>query len=119
MPLTNEEYEELTKALISAFPDESKLEQMLRFRLDKSLNETVAASNLTGMAFELVKAAEAEGWTQKLVRGALETNSDNPKLKVFAEKILLNTDQETDLLEEDSSKAIENIEQGGVWNGRF
>ena len=49
--------------------------QMLKFRLGKELNEIARDNNLKDMIFELLRAAEAEGWLGELEKVASEQNS--------------------------------------------
>ncbi len=53
MQLTGEQYEELTRALISAFPTETDLERMLRFKFDKSLEAIAGKGTLEDICFRL------------------------------------------------------------------
>jgi hypothetical protein len=48
-------------ALINAFPTRGALAQMLRFRLDRSLDEIAGPGNLRDTVFEVVTHAEAHG----------------------------------------------------------
>ncbi|MEO7332176.1 MAG: effector-associated domain EAD1-containing protein, partial [Minicystis sp.] len=68
--LTGAEMNELSAALLSAFPSRSALARMLRFSLDKNLDAVAAASNLSATVFELLIAAAAEGWMSALVEAA-------------------------------------------------
>src|SRR5262249_44612046 len=68
--LSGAEHQELCEALLSAFPTRSGLAQMLRFRLDKRLEEIAAPGNLRATVFALVTAAEAEGFTEALFDAA-------------------------------------------------
>jgi hypothetical protein len=60
----------LRDALISAFLDKRKLEEMLYFELDKQLNEIAQDSDLEYVVFQLIRRAEAEGWLVDLVQAA-------------------------------------------------
>ena len=81
MILTGNKHKELTQALVDAFPTKEALSQMLKFQLDKNLNNIVSESNLKGMVFELIQTAKAQGWLEKLLLGAKKENPDNPHLK--------------------------------------
>jgi hypothetical protein len=82
------QYEQLTKALAKAFPSRAKLERMLQFRLSKHLNE-IAAESLTivDAAFEVIRTANAEGWTLPLVTAARASNPGNPQLLAFCQDL--------------------------------
>lgn len=86
MPLTGYQYRQLTDALLDAFPRRDKLEQMVRFRLDKNLTAIALGNDLTEIVFKLIQTAEAEGWTAQLVAGARESNPGNPHLLTFAQQ---------------------------------
>ncbi len=62
LKLKGEQCEKLTQAFVSTFPSENKLAKMLRFRLDRHLNNTTSKGNLESRVFELIEAAESEGW---------------------------------------------------------
>lgn len=83
--LSGGQYEELLEALLSAFPDRPKLEQMLRLKLDKNLSEICGDGNLRDVIFDLIKDAEAGGWTRRLLDAAIEKQPENPELKSFSE----------------------------------
>jgi Effector-associated domain 1 len=86
--LAGAEMEEIAEALLSAFPTRDALAQMLRFKLDKKLDEIAAATNLRATVFELLGAAEAKGWVPALVDAALRYVPGNPALQVVAAKHL-------------------------------
>jgi len=78
----------LQEALIDAFPTKISLEQMLWFELEKNLDSVAGGNNLEGIVFNLIRAAESQGWIEVLVHAALKSNSGNPKLKDVAEEVL-------------------------------
>ncbi|WP_424097397.1 effector-associated domain EAD1-containing protein [Moorena producens] len=84
MRLTGPQYQQLTNALISAFPDQQRLAQVVRFRLNKHLNSIAMGNNLQAIVFGLIEAAEAQGWVDKLILGARESNPGNPALVAIA-----------------------------------
>jgi hypothetical protein len=59
---------------------------MLRFKLDKKLDEIAASTNLRATVFELLGAAEAGGWIPSLVDAALRHVPGNPALRAVAAK---------------------------------
>ncbi len=68
MELSGSEREQLQGALLSAFPFISSLEQMVLHKCNRHLDEFTSGA-LKNRVFELIKAAEAEGWTAELVAG--------------------------------------------------
>lgn len=91
MRLTGQQYEQLTKALLEAFPSQVKLAQTLTFRLEKNLNEIAIGDNLKEIIFKLIETAQAEGWVTELVTAARQSNPGNPSLFAFAQEFNLAT----------------------------
>ena len=88
MALTGSQYQELTSALMSAFPSAIDLSMMVRFKLDLNLDTIVSpALPLSAVTFELVQAMEARGWTARLVAAARESRPGNPSLFAAAQKL--------------------------------
>lgn len=83
MTLSNEQSQQLSKALLSAFPSENELRMMVEYKLDRNLDAIAGGSNLTERIFYLIRRAKSEGWTGKLVNGAHQANPDNPELAAF------------------------------------
>ncbi|KYC43310.1 hypothetical protein WA1_14595 [Scytonema hofmannii PCC 7110] len=83
MELIGKQREQLKDALISAFPDKSKLEQMVDYQLHKSLNAIAGGNTLVDIVYNLIKTAESEGWVEKLIKDASDQNSGNKQLKEF------------------------------------
>lgn len=81
--LSGNEFEDLQKALISAFPNQTALEQMVKFCLDRDLAEIAAGINLSETIFELIKWAETYGQLNKLITKAHQRNPQNPSLDEF------------------------------------
>ncbi len=73
------QFEEVWKALSTGYTKNS-LKQMLRFRLDRDLDVIVADGSLKDITFELIGAAEREGWDIDLIREAYRFNDRNPDL---------------------------------------
>jgi hypothetical protein len=90
MSLTGEQTQELTDALggdQGAAFDHDTLEQMVRFKLGKDLYALVARDKpLHTVAFELIKVAEQEGWTDALVRAAYISRPNNTRVKAFVDQ---------------------------------
>jgi len=66
-------------ALLGAYT-QSTLEMLLDVELDKGLDEVVAAAPFEIQVFNLVKAAQKQGWIDDLVAAA-ERDSNNPRIK--------------------------------------
>jgi len=86
--LTGAVYEELVKALNSAFPKRSDLERLVFFKLGENLNVIAGEGNLEYVAFTLAGWAESHGKVRALVRGASAQNPDNRLLKAFIKRYL-------------------------------
>ncbi len=68
--LTGEQYEDLANALLGAFPSPAKLRQMLDTKPDENLGAIALGEDYADIVFKVVSAAEAEGWTARLVANA-------------------------------------------------
>lgn len=75
--------EALQKALMSALFNRDELEQFLLFRLEKNLEEIARPGALPKVMFDVIQMAEAEGWTDDLIRKAVAYRPGNPALKLF------------------------------------
>ncbi|MEZ4661075.1 MAG: effector-associated domain EAD1-containing protein [Caldilineaceae bacterium] len=71
---------EFFEAMLDAFRSKEDLERMLKFSLDKNLNEITEDGDLRNMIFHLIDWAEAYGKVNELVQAAIQSNPDNPKL---------------------------------------
>ncbi|MUG91877.1 GTPase [Scytonema sp. UIC 10036] len=85
--VTSQQRKKLHSALISAFAEQSLLEQLLDYELDKNLNEIAQESNLDTIVFKLIKTADSQGWLLDLVRVAYQSNPRNSELKAIAEEL--------------------------------
>jgi hypothetical protein len=80
------QYQQLVEALTDAFPDTNSLARMMQFRLSKNLAVVAALpNNIEQVAFEVIGAANAEGWTAPLIAAARESRPGNPKLLKLGE----------------------------------
>jgi Effector-associated domain 1 len=91
MKLNGRQYQQFTDALLDAFPSLFRLEEMLRFRLDKNLYAIALGNDLREITFKLIGTAEAEGWIMRLLLAAREANPGNPTLLAFAQQFGLAT----------------------------
>jgi Effector-associated domain 1/TIR domain/CHAT domain len=87
MELSGNQVKQLREALQSAFPEKSKLKQLLREEMDINIDAVVGNGNLTDIVTELIAFTEAEGRLVELVTAATRRNSGNPKLRLFADSI--------------------------------
>ena len=79
-PLSTDQLRLLIAALESTFPTSTALSRMVRFALDKNLYEISSGGSLGTTVFDLVRTAEAEGWTLDLVKAAMDGDPGNPYL---------------------------------------
>ncbi|MBV6626583.1 MAG: trypsin-like peptidase domain-containing protein [Rivularia sp. (in: Bacteria)] len=90
MKLEGKQYQKLRDALVEAFPSQPKLAEFVKFQFDKSLNTISSENNpIDKIAFDLIGASQAEGWTDKLIAGAREANPGNPSLFIIAQELNL------------------------------
>lgn len=89
--LTGQQLKEFRDALMAAFPSYNKLKEVLRFGLNKRLEELVGTGALKRVAFNLIEEAEAEGWLHDLLQAARIQNPKNYKLLNFEQSISLAT----------------------------
>jgi hypothetical protein len=82
MTLDGRQVETLHRALLSAFPTERALQQMVRFGMDLNLAE-VASGNLADQVFDVLRYAEARGAVPQLIESALAANPTNPDLRAL------------------------------------
>lgn len=78
------ELEALHRALLSAFPNGSALEQMLMFGMGISLAE-IASGNLSNQVFQVIRFVEAKGQLDQLIQSAVAANPGNPGLRAVAD----------------------------------
>lgn len=81
--LSGPRYERFVRALIKAFPSKNSLGRMLEYRLGKQLDELAFGDDLEDLAFNLVKRANAGGWTPALINAAIAGQPENPQLLAF------------------------------------
>ncbi len=90
MALTPQLFEELTNALVAAFPKQGDLDMMLTFKLGIFLNAVVGEGNpYRFQVFEVVRWADAQERIDDLVTGALNLNKRNKSLHSIAKKLQL------------------------------
>lgn len=90
MSLTGTHRQQFQQALLSAFPSESALRQMVMHQFTLNLATIAGGSNLADIAFNLIDWFEAQGRTTELLDKAREANSGNPALREFAAQFTAN-----------------------------
>jgi hypothetical protein len=86
--LKDSEFEELTGALVEAFPAPNTFAMMVRFKLGRTLATITAPVNAYDFqVFEVVQFANAQDRIQDLVTGALNMNERNKRLLEFARSL--------------------------------
>jgi hypothetical protein len=85
--LNGEQREALSDALGSAFPTVGRLRMLLDFKLDKQLDDISVDSSYEAIRYEVVRVAEAEGWTADLLVRAREDNPGNALLREVAQEL--------------------------------
>ena len=88
LDLKGAQLERLSEALRRAFPVQ-RLREMMTFKLDKRLDDYALGGDYKEIVFELIMAAEAEGWTAELIQGARESNPGNSALQAIAQDVAL------------------------------
>ncbi len=88
VPLTDAQFKQFHSALLSAFPTQAKLKQMVRFRLGQNLDAIATGENYSLVVFTLIKWAAAEGQLEELLTAALKENPGNLALQKFGEQML-------------------------------
>lgn len=86
MPLNPAQFSQVFEALRAAY-NVAGLRQMLRTRLGKRLDEISLGGDFREIVFELVEAAEREGYTQQLVVAARQSNPGNELLLAAAQDL--------------------------------
>lgn len=81
MELSGSQAKFLHKALLSAFPNQSSLAQMVRFHLNENLASIDDGDNQRNRIFSLIEWAEAGGMLTQLIEGAIEENPQNSLLR--------------------------------------
>lgn len=85
MSLSGQQFQQLSEALRSAFT-RSTLAMMLRFRLEKNLDDISLGGSMQEIVFELIETAEREGWTEQLILAARYSNPGNPQLLALTQE---------------------------------
>src|SRR5262249_54055107 len=78
--------EEMLDALMDAFPERSSLMEMLMFGLNIDLEKTLSPGPLPQVAFDVLRLAEAHGWSVSLIEAAYRARPGNRKIRLVYEK---------------------------------
>jgi hypothetical protein len=84
--LTKPQVRQFSAALLDAFPSRDALAQMVRFRLDRSLESLALTDDLVSTTSRLIEAAQTEGWSAQLLAAARQARPENAPLLVFAQQ---------------------------------
>ena len=87
--LRGSQLEQLSAALLSAYPSRDMLKQMMRIELNKNLDIITRITHFQGTIDNLIHSAEAEGWIKELVIAAHKFKPDNQRLREFYQKYVL------------------------------
>jgi hypothetical protein len=91
MALTSNQRKELRAALLSAFPEQSRLPLMVEDELDEEFNLiTQGQTDYELVIRDLVRWADSQGRLRELVIGASKKNPGNPELKTFSQVFIDN-----------------------------
>lgn len=78
---------ELHSAILSAYPTEASLEQLVRFSIQVDLEHVAKGKNHSEIVFNLLKWIRSQGSMEGFVAAAVEYNPGNSNLAVCAQKI--------------------------------
>lgn len=82
MALSGTQFEALVNALGDAY-SMSDFRKMLKFRLDKDIEDIALDGDKQDRIFAVIEDAEHKGWTSNLIKNAHEYNPGNPELSEF------------------------------------
>jgi len=88
MALTGQQFQEFWETLRGAF-NVPRLREMVRFGLDKRLDDISVADNLRQIVFDLIQDAEMAGYTMQLLNTARQSQPGNEGLLAFAQQFNL------------------------------
>jgi hypothetical protein len=88
LDLNGARLEALSEALRDALTPQ-RFREMLRFKLDKRLEDYSLGEDYREIVFEVITHAEAEGWTAELVQAARQSVPGNASLQEVAQEVNL------------------------------
>ncbi|MBV6627743.1 MAG: leucine-rich repeat domain-containing protein [Rivularia sp. (in: Bacteria)] len=71
----------LRDAIINAYPNKTKLEEMVLFELNENLNSIAGEGDMEEIVFKLIKWANSKNKLEQLVKAAREYNPENAELQ--------------------------------------
>ena len=74
----------LSESLLDAFAPQ-RLDEMLFYRLSKDRARITMAGNYESIVYEVIRAADAEGWLDRLIVAARRSRPAHPGLRDLAE----------------------------------
>lgn len=86
LQLSGKQLRQFSEALRAAFPLQ-RLREVLTFRLERRLEDYSLGSDYQEIVFEVMTAAESEGWTAELLTAARQSNPGNAQLQAFAQEV--------------------------------
>lgn len=89
--LSGAQFQQLQQAVLDAYDDLQRFDQMLRFRLDRPRQFLSLANDLPTIVFNVIERAESESWTAELLQGARASRPENAMLLAFAQQFGLAT----------------------------
>jgi ribosomal protein S16 len=84
MPLPGKLVARIQESLLSAYPTEGDLAQMVRIELNESLHAIAGGANQSDRVFSLISWAESNGRVKQLIDAAVRRNPNNPDLVALA-----------------------------------
>lgn len=103
--MTGSQLNRIKAALLSAYPTESDLAQLLRIELDESLDAIAGGSNQDDRIFALLRWAESRGRIDRLMQAAIRHNPGNPGLIALASTMRFGSQVEA----EQGSGAVDSV----------
>jgi len=89
MKLSGADCEKLVKSMLQVYPNKSDLEQMVRFKLDQSLDAIARGKTTTEIIYSLINDwAEPQGKLQDLLNAVLKDRPDNNELQKTVKELL-------------------------------
>ncbi|AFY57146.1 Leucine Rich Repeat (LRR)-containing protein [Rivularia sp. PCC 7116] len=77
----------LRDAIINAYPNKNKLDEMVYFELEENINSIVGEGDMEEIVFKLIKWADSKNKLEQLVKAAREYNPDNRELQKISEEM--------------------------------
>ena len=89
MKLEGSQAKKLHEALLSAFATRSELRRMVKFNLNKDLDEIASGDTNADIVLDLISWSEQNGLLFELVKGALNARIHNVELRDVATDLIL------------------------------